>query len=394
MRLLIVAFKNLRRKKIRTALTIGGVAIAVAVLVSLLGFDAGYQKSLEGDIDKMGYQVLVTAKGCPYEAATLMLKGGGGLRYMNEEIYDKIIQDPRVAMITPQLVSTVYQQERDEGRGGFAMFMGIHKSYLDLKPWATFASGGWFSSEAADEVIMGYEAAEVEQRSVGDKLFVPGVEKVLTVVGIFERTGTQDDGLIFMPLKTAQNIFDLPEKLTGIGIKLKDIETISDFEEDLYNEPAIQVISLAQVRGTILNLVSSAKTMTNSVAFIAIVIAVIGVTNTILMSVFERTREIGVMKALGASRLDIFSIIWTETTLICILGGLVGDVLAVVGSGVVEYIIKEILPYTPSGKLVFITPALLVFSLIATIGMGLFAGVYPAFRASSMRPIEAIRTVE
>ncbi len=394
MKFFIIAFKNLKRKKIRTILTVGGVSIAVAVLVSLLGFDIGYQKGLRNDIDKMGYQLLVTAKGCPYEAATLMLKGGGGLRYMNQDVYDKIIKDPRIDKITPQLVSTVYHQERQSGSGGFAMYMGIQKSYLKLKPWTKFQYGDWFSNEEADEVIMGYEAAEIEQRSIGDKIFIPGIEKILTVKGIFERTGTQDDGVIFLPLKTSQIIFDLPEKLTGIGIKLKEITTLSEFEEDLYEEPGIQIISLAQVKGTILNLISSAKVMANSVAIIAIFIAVIGVTNTILMSVFERTREIGVMKALGASSMDIFKIIWIETALICIFGGITGNILALLGSGIIENIIKRVLPYTPGGKLVFITPSLLIFSFIATIIMGIIAGTYPALRASSMRPIEAIRTGE
>ncbi len=392
MRFFIIAFKNLKRKKIRTVLTVGGVSIAVAVLVSLLGFDKGYQKGLSTDIDRMGYHVLVTAKGCPYEAATLMLKGGGGLRYMDEDIYERIVDDQRVDTITPQLVSTVYNQERSEGRGGFAMYMGIERSFLKLKPWNKFKDGGWFSTDAADEVIMGYEAAEVEQRLVGDKLFIPGVEKILTVRGIFERTGTQDDGVIFMPLKTAQTIFGLSGKLTGIGVKLEEITMLSEFEEDLYNEPGIQVISLAQVRGTILNLIASAKVMANSVAIIAIFIAVIGVTNTILMSVFERTREIGVMKALGASRMDIFRIIWIETTLVCIFGGIFGNILAILGSNLVERIIRQVLPYTPGGQLVLITPYLLILSFVATIIMGLIAGTYPALRASSMRPIEAIRT--
>lgn len=392
MRFFIIAFKNLKRKKIRSTLTIGGVSIAVAVLVSLLGFDKGYQKGLSTDIDRMGYHILVTAKGCPYEAATLMLKGGGGLRYMKEDVYEKIVDDPRVDTITPQLVSTVYNQEASGGRGGFAMYMGIEKSFLSLKPWNKFKQGWWFSNDTADEVIMGYEAAEVEQRLVGDKIFIPGVEKILTVRGIFERTGTQDDGVIFMPLKTVQEIFDLSGKLTGIGVKLKEITTLSEFEEDLYNEPAIQVISLAQVRGTILNLIASAKVMANSVAIIAIFIAVIGVTNTILMSVFERTREIGVMKALGASKMDIFQIIWIETTLICIFGGVFGNILAILGSNLVEHVIRQVLPYTPGGQLVLITPYLLIFSFVATIVMGLIAGTYPALRASSMRPIEAIRT--
>jgi putative ABC transport system permease protein len=394
MKVLSIAFKNLSRKKIRTTLTIGGVAVAVAVLVSLFGFDAGYQRGLDNDIDKLGYHLLVTAKGCPYEAATLMLKGGGGLRYMDEDVYKRIISDPRIDKVTAQLVSSVYNQEGPGGRGAFALYMGIEKSYLELKPWSKFKSGGWFSGQDVDEAIMGYEAAEVEQRSAGDKIFIPGINKVLTVKGIFERTGTQDDGMIFIPLSVAQRIFDLPGKLTGIGIKLKDIRTIAQFEEDLYNEPGIQVVSLAQVRGTILNLVSSARAMAGSVALIAVFIAVIGVTNTILMSVFERTREIGVMKALGASATDIFKVIWMETTLICVLGGLTGVVLAIMGSSVVEHIIRQVLPYAPLGRLVFIKPSFLLVSFLATVLMGLIAGTYPALRASLMKPIEAIRSGE
>jgi len=394
MNLFSVALKNLTRKKVRTILTIGGVAIAIAVLVSLWGFDTGYQRSLNSDIDKMGYQLLVTAKGCPYEAATLMLQGGGGLRYMEDVVYQKIVGDPRIDKITPQLVATAYDSARQEGRGGVSLYMGIEKSYINLKPWTKFKLGEWFSGDDADEVIMGYEVAEYEQRAPGDKILIPGKDEPLTVVGIFDRNGTQDDGIIFLPLKTLQRIFELPGKLTGIGIKMKDMRELSKFEEDLYNVPGIQVISLAQVKGTILNLVASAKAMTNSVAMIAIIIAVIGVVNTILMSVFERTSEIGVMKAIGASRMDIFKIIWVETTFICIFGGLLGNMIALAGGKTIEYILKSVLPYAPKGHLIVITPQILMLSFFGALIMGLVAGIYPAFRAASMKPIEAIRKGE
>lgn len=394
MKFLILAYKNLKRRKIRSLLTIGGVAIAVAVLVSLLGFNTGYKQALTRDIDKMGYQVLITAKGCPYEAATLMLKGGGGLRYIDQDIYNKIVNDPRIDKITPQLIHTIYDTERQEGKGGFAMYMGILRSYLELKPWSRFKSGGWFSGDDVDEAIMGYEAAELEQRSVGDKIFIPGIDKVLTVVGIFERTGTQDDGVFFLPLKTAQRIFNVKDKITGIGIKLKEVEKIHEFEESLYNIANIQVISMAQVKGTILNLISTARILVTSVATIAIFVAIIGVVNTILMSVFERTQEIGVMKAIGASKLDIFKLIWIETILICSLGGIFGNIIAILGGNVVEYFVRKLLPYVPGGKLVLITPYLLFYSLLGTIILGLISGIYPALRASSMRPIEAIRSGE
>jgi len=394
MKFLILAYKNLKRRKIRSLLTIGGVAIAVAVLVSLLGFNTGYKQALTRDVDKMGYQVLITAKGCPYEAATLMLKGGGGLRYIDQDIYNKIVNDPRIDKITPQLIHTIYDTERQEGKGGFAMYMGILRSYLELKPWSKFKSGGWFSGDDVDEAIMGYEAAELEQRSVGDKIFIPGVDKVLTVVGIFERTGTQDDGVFFLPLKTAQRIFNVKDKITGIGIKLKEVEKIYEFEESLYNIANIQVISMAQVKGTILSLISTAQILVTSVAAIAIFVAIIGVVNTILMSVFERTQEIGVMKAIGASKLDIFKLIWIETILTCSLGGIFGNIIAILGGNVVEYFVRKLLPYVPGGKLVLITPYLLFYSLLGTIILGLISGIYPALRASSMRPIEAIRSGE
>jgi putative ABC transport system permease protein len=313
---------------------------------------------------------------------------------MDQQAYDQIRTDPRIDKITPQLVATVFDPDRQEGAGGIVMFMGIQESYLDLKPWVKFKSGAWFSAPDADEVIMGYEAAELEQRNVGDEVFIPGKDKILKVVGIFERTGTQDDGVLFLPLQTTQTIFDLPEKLTGVGIKLKDIQTISKVEEDLYEVPNVQVISMAQVRGTILNLIASAKIMANSIAVIAIFIAVIGVVNTILMSVFERTQEIGVLKAIGASRLGVFRLIWIETVLICAAGGIFGNIFALASSHAMEMLIKSILPYAPSGPLVVIEPVLLFNTLIGAVVLGLVSGLYPAWRACAMVPVEAIRRGE
>src|SRR4030066_277405 len=91
-----VAYKNLLRKKTRSGLTIIGIALAAWLLVSLLGFNKGYESSLNRDIDNLGFQMIVTAKGCPYEAATLMLKGGTGLRYMKSDIADSIAKQPEV----------------------------------------------------------------------------------------------------------------------------------------------------------------------------------------------------------------------------------------------------------------------------------------------------------
>ncbi len=394
MKLMILAYKNLNRKKIRTVLTIFGVAIAVSVLVLLLGFSVGYKKALSNDIDRMGYQVLITAKGCPYEAATLMLKGGGGLTYMSQDIYYKIANDPRVDKIAPQLMNTVYDDQLQDGKGGFIIYVGVDNSYLELKPWFKFQTGNWFSDDNADEVIMGYEAAELEQRTAGDQIFIPKYNKVLTVVGVFERTGTQDDGLIFIPLKSAQRIFNFSGKLSSIGVKLKDIRSLPDFEKDLYDEASIQVVSMSQVKNTVISLVSTTRTLISSIAIVAIFIAVIGVVDTILMSVFERTQEIGVMKAIGATKFDVFRLIWMETIIICLAGGIGGIIIALLGGNIVEHFIRKILPYAPNGKLMVVNLQLLMLSLFGAVGLGLISGIYPALRASMMKPIKAMRSGE
>jgi len=394
MKFLVLAYKNLKRRKSRSFLTIGGVAVAVAVLVCLLGFNAGYQKALTSDVDKMGYQVVVTAKGCPYEAATMILNGEAGLKFIDEDIYKQITSDPDIDKITPLLAQLAYDPEKMEGKGGFTNYLGIEESYMQLKPNVEILTGEWFSGENTDEVILGYEAAESEQKSVGDKISIPDKDITLTVVGIFKRTATQEDGTVFLPLKTTQRIFDIEGKLTGIGIKLKQIEKISEFEERLYPIASIQVISMSQVKGTILNLVNSAKILIMSVAFIAIFVAIIGVINTILMSVFERTQEIGIMKAIGASRLDIFQLIWMETLIVCTLGGIFGSIIAIFGGNLVELLVRNVMPYAPGGRLLLITPELLLFSFLGVIIVGIISGLYPAFKAASMRPIEVIRSGE
>lgn len=136
-KLFILAYKNLYRRKIRSILTIGGVGIAIAVLVSLLGFNEGYRIALEKDVSNLGSQVLVTAKGCPYELATVALVGAGALRYLSDDTIVKIKQDKEVADLTPELLNPL---GKDEGVG-FYSFWGIDlPSFNRLRPAVKIAS--------------------------------------------------------------------------------------------------------------------------------------------------------------------------------------------------------------------------------------------------------------
>ena len=406
-----LAIKNLRRRLVRTGLTVAGVALAVTVAVSLGGFMLGYRGAIDKSIDMLGFQVMIMAKGCPYEAATMMLKGGTGLLYLPADIFDKVKDDADIQSITPIFVGVAQKQgsgiRGDQGEKNFLIVSGIEvSSYQVMKPWIVFkkgpgyADGRWFSSGSKTEVVLGFEAAEYEQRKVGDSFYASitpsgqpnPVQHEFKVVGVLDRTGTQDDGTVFLPIDVAREFFGRPRELTILGIKLKEFNAVKmrQFETRWLKLPEVQVVGLQQVKNTLVGLVATAQTMIAAVAVIAIIVAFIGVINTILMSVYERTSEIGIMKALGARRGSIFQLIWLETVMICLAGALVGSAVAVVGSGLVERMIKAMADFGVAGSIVAITPAVIGYAVLGAVTLGFFAGLYPAWRAAAMRPVEAI----
>ena len=417
MRYLSLASKNLRRRPVRTGLTVLGVALAVAVAVSLAGFKEGYRRSIDDSINKLGFQVMVMAKGCPYEAATLMLKGGTGLLYLPYDTYHKMMDDPDIESITPVFIGIAEKEvssgirDDDKSEKSYIVMAGVElESYKSMKPWLTFKGGTgydgghWFNPEAANEIVLGFEVAQYEQRKVGDTYYATITPKDSTkpelkefkVVGVLDRTGTQDDGTVFLSERLARKMFNRPSELTIIGVKLKEFNApnIHKFEQKWMALPEVQVVSLQQVKTTLVNLVGTAQTMIAAVAIIAVLVAVIGVINTVLMSVYERTGEIGIMKAIGARRSDIFQLIWLETLAVCLCGAVVGSLMAMLGSRAVEWAITMVINLGLKGSIVIITPEVLMLALIGALVVGVLAGLYPGWRAASMRPIDAIREGE
>jgi putative ABC transport system permease protein len=389
-----IAYKNLRRKRIRSILTIFGIALSTWVLVSLFGFNRGYEASLTTDIDNLGFQVLLTAKGCPYEAATLMLQGNKSLRYMPDSVLVNLKKDKSVDKLTPMLMQTVFDVNKGD-EGGMIGYLGVDpETFPSMKPYLVFSQGKWFTDPEGKEAVLGYEIAELEQREIGDLMLIPEKNVEVTVVGILKRSGTQDDGTIFMPYKSLQNIFGVQGLLTSVGIKVNKDVDVTAYEEQLYSIPDVQVVSMAQVKNTISNLVGTAKVLVMSIAIIAILIAMVGVMNTILMSVLERYQEIGIMKSMGATTMHIFRLIWFETVILCILGGIIGSLAALGMATLTDSLIRYILPYSPTGSLIRIDFALAVKSIGIITLIGLFSGIYPALRAARIKPIEAIRSSE
>src|SRR5579862_3471059 len=147
-RYVVLATKNLRRRPVRTGLTVAGVALAVTVAVSLGGFMLGYRGAIDKSIDMLGFQVMIMAKGCPYEAATMMLKGGTGLLYLPADTYDKVKSDPEIATITPIFIGVAQKQGssiRDDAGANFSIISGIEvASYRVMKPWIAFKTGAGY----------------------------------------------------------------------------------------------------------------------------------------------------------------------------------------------------------------------------------------------------------
>lgn len=381
----VLGFKNLARRPTRTILTVLGVAIAIAVLYSLFEFQRGYQSQLKGELGALGAHVMVVPKGCPYEAATIALHGGKWPRYMEEGLLDQVKANPGVAEAAGVIMDAVFAPGNKN-----VIFLGIDEDYKKLRP-AWKITGSWFTGDSS--VIMGATVAQEAGLKPGDLWTVPEKNVTLRVSGVLGRTNTQDDGFVFMPRRTLQRISGLEGKLVLILVKARQVDRTDELVASLKAADVdMNVFPLTELLGTIGQLMASTRVFVAAIILIAIILGGVGVLNTVLMAVFERTREIGMMKAMGGSRGDIFKLVWAETMLATLAGGIAGVVIAVGSARLVEAFIRGLIPYAPKGSLIGLSPVTLLACIGLSLVLGLLAGFYPAYRAATIRPIEAIKT--
>jgi len=402
MELIRLAVKNLLRRKLRSGLTLAGVGVAIAVLYSLLEFQKGYETGLEAELNQLGAHIMVVPKGCPYEAATIVLHGGKWPRYMEESYFSRIAATPGVSQAAPVLMDAIINREA----GLNTIFMGITAEYGRLRPkWDVAGSG--FSGDTAREVILGATVADTLGLRVGDTYLLRQdaagraagkLDADMTVAGVLGRTGTQDDGFIFMPLHTLQDVFQLPEKIVVVlvraaGIDPASLERVTHALRELGGN--MNIFPLSELLDNASQLLQVTRVFVLAIVAVAIALGTVGVLNTILMAVFERTKEIGMMKAIGASARDVFALIWAETILICAFGGALGIALAIASARGIEAFLRLTMAsqFTalPQGALIGLSPSILTACLALAVSLGLLAGIYPAWRASAVKPIEAIR---
>jgi len=390
MNFLTLAAKNLLRRRGRTLLTVMGVAIAVSVLFSLLALNSGYEKELNKEVNSLGAHILAVPKGCPYEAASLVIHGGVIPKYLSEADLHNISKINGIELATPILMHQFIRQDAKTGKDVPHIVYGIKIDEMRaLKPWWK-VQGRYFTDNETNIMLVGRGLADKENLTVG-MILPAGPFKNFTIIGILDRIGDQDDNFHFVPLAEVQRVFNKEGKITTVAVKVKDINQISEISDKLEKIPDIQVVTMTQIMGTIMNMAGSAKSLLLTVIAIALIISAFGIINTLLMSVNERTREFGMMKAIGASGMDIGRMVMAETVFITVIGGLIGTIAAIVGSSLIEGFVKGMLPYSPRGSLISLSPELIAFSLVFSVALGLICGIYPAFKSSRLTPMEAIR---
>ncbi len=381
-----LAFQNLTRRRFRSSLTLLGVAVAIGCLACLLAFGEGYRNGLRRELDGMGVQMMLVPLGCPYDAAARVLKGKTLDVSLPASALIAARSDSAVAYAAPLLMATLPRPL--EGRTD--CWVGIDESLRPLRPWWKLKAGSrWFPDE--NGVILGAEAAATELREVGDTLYSPETGRRFKVCGILERSGTSDDSLFFVPLRTAQTMFHQPDRLTAIAIRLRDPALVTGATERLQTTPGAQVVTLAEMMGTFLNLVGAVRTLVLAVAVLAVTISALTVFNTMLASVLERTGELGILRAVGASRGQVFGLLTLEALCLTVCGSLAGLLFALAVGHSLEGVVRHFVTLAPEGRLMSLSAVVSGQCLLIGLGVGLIAGLYPAWQASRLPPALALR---
>ncbi|MFU8819206.1 MAG: ABC transporter permease [Desulfurivibrio sp.] len=381
-----LSVQNLLRHRTRSFLTMLGIAAAVGVLFSVLSFNRGFEQGLARELAATGLHFMVVPSGCAHEVAALVLHGAVIPKYLDTGVLDEVRAADGIALATPILVAQLPNPDRQR----IDLIYGVEMSMVaEIKPeWRITGK----IPDAEDQLLLGYEVAAHAGIKPGAEFRYPGIDTVFTVSGVIGQTNSQDDAFVYAPIKTAQTLLDNPHGATAIGVKVESPERMGTIINELEARvPGIQIVTMNQVMNSVANVAASAKSLSLAIAMVALVIGAVGVMNSILMAVFERSQEIGMMRAIGASRWNIFQIILKETTILTIVGGMAGVAGAMLGSHLIENFVRRIMPYVPSGEMLRFEPALAAACVAFALVIGLLAGLYPAWKASRINPIEAIK---
>jgi putative ABC transport system permease protein len=371
-RFITLVAKNVIHRPVRTILTTVGLAVAISAVVILVGISWNFERSFMAIYEAKGVDlVVVRAGGSNQLSSSLDIHMGDTLRKING-----------VAEVSPSLVDTVGFEDKNL----VAVLINGWLPESVLFRGINLVSGRTLKEGDDKAVILGRVVAMTLEKKAGDALQVAGVP--FTVAGIFESNSWFENGSMIMPLHTLQQMMGKEGQVTGFLVRSasSDSKSIADLRHRI--ESTLSGVAATPARDHVQNdtQLRLARAMSWTTAAVALILGSVGMLNTMLMSIFERTREIGILRAVGWRRWRVLAMVLGEAMIIALLGTVVGMLLAIVGLRAI------VTAPTARG---FINPNLppevLLIALAMGVGLSLLGGLYPAARAASLEPTEALR---
>lgn len=398
-----IAFSALKTNVMRSLLTMLGIVIGVGAVIVMVAIGAGARDMIGQQIQSIGSNIILVVPGATTQGGARL--GSGSVHTLKASDAEALMKEaPAVKVAAPvwgDVSQVVYGNKNWRTRVN-----GITKDYFTVREW-NLKYGRMFTPEeernAAKVALVGVTVVE---NLLGDDSTLGKVIRIkntpFEIIGVLDRKGQsprgedQDDA-IFIPLKTSQyRLFGTPfqDEVRAILIQSKDVNLINDAEKQVdevltrrhkigrNQEKDFSVRNLTEILATARKTLDIMTTLLGAIAAISLVVGGIGIMNIMLVSVTERTREIGIRMAVGARSADILIQFLIEAVTLSMLGGLIGTLAGIIGA----YIFAK-----TSGWPALVNPVAIAVALFFSAAVGVFFGFYPAFKASRLHPIEALR---